>query len=114
MPCRVHKIEAQPNIALLNFPVQTRVRAFGFCPITQTPSLVVYCHTPLTTRPFPASQKIEKELDSAKQQFAEFERKDVKMREDLKHLKEKLKKLDQKAKKVSSLLAVFAGPGFGF
>lgn len=36
------------------------------------------------------------------------------MREDLKHLKEKLKKLDQKAKKVSSLLAVFAGPGFGF
>jgi Skp family chaperone for outer membrane proteins len=74
---------------------------------------VVYCHT-LSTRSSPAPQKIEKELDSAKQQFAEFERKDVKMREDLKHLKEKLKKLDQKAKKVEACLQSLLVRAFGF
>lgn len=66
--------------------------------------LVIVGTVALLTPSFSAPpQKIEKELDSAKEQFAEFERKDVKLREDLKHLKEKLKKLDQKAKKVGHL-----------
>lgn len=48
---------------------------------------------------------IEQELDSdmrkCKEEFKEFERQDVKHREDLKHLNQKIKKLEDKAEKVS-------------
>jgi structural maintenance of chromosome 4 len=39
-------------------------------------------------------------MKSCKDQFKEFERKDVKYREDLKHLKQKIKKLEDKVQKV--------------
>lgn len=39
-------------------------------------------------------------MKACKDQFKEFERKDVKYREDLKHLKQKLKKQEDKAQKV--------------
>lgn len=41
-------------------------------------------------------------MKSCKDQFKEFERKDVKYREDLKHLKQKIKKLEEKAEKVNT------------
>jgi predicted RNase H-like nuclease (RuvC/YqgF family) len=38
----------------------------------------------------------DKQLRSCKKEFKEFERQDVKYREDLKHMKQKIKKLDDK------------------
>ncbi|XAR51734.1 hypothetical protein NMG60_11006451 [Bertholletia excelsa] len=50
--------------------------------------------------------KIQEELDSGlrkcKEEFKEFERQDVKYREDLKHVKQKIKKLDEKIEKDST------------
>ncbi|XP_052198087.1 structural maintenance of chromosomes protein 4-like [Diospyros lotus] len=50
--------------------------------------------------------KKQEELDSGlrrcKEEFKEFERQDVKYREDLKHMKQKIKKLDEKIEKDSS------------
>uniref|UniRef100_A0A0D9WI72 Structural maintenance of chromosomes protein n=1 Tax=Leersia perrieri TaxID=77586 RepID=A0A0D9WI72_9ORYZ len=43
--------------------------------------------------------KHAKRQETCKDQFKEFERKDVKYREDLKHLKQKIKKLEDKAEK---------------
>ncbi len=40
--------------------------------------------------------KIQKELDAANERFKEYERKDVKLREDIKHLQAKQKKLADK------------------
>lgn len=45
-------------------------------------------------------QELESQLRHCKDEFKEFERQDVKHREDLKHLKQKLKKLDDKIDKV--------------
>jgi structural maintenance of chromosome 4 len=39
-------------------------------------------------------------MKSCKDKFKEFEREDVKYREDLKHLKQKIKKLEDKVQKV--------------
>jgi structural maintenance of chromosome 4 len=38
----------------------------------------------------------DKQLRSCKKEFKEFERQDVKYREDLKHIEQKIKKLDDK------------------
>uniref|UniRef100_A0A0D3G9D9 Structural maintenance of chromosomes protein n=1 Tax=Oryza barthii TaxID=65489 RepID=A0A0D3G9D9_9ORYZ len=46
--------------------------------------------------------KHAKRQESCKDQFKEFERKDVKYREDLKHLKQKIKKLEDKTEKDTS------------
>lgn len=39
-------------------------------------------------------------MRTCKEEFKEFERQDVKYREDLKHMKQKLKKLEDKLEKV--------------
>ncbi|KAM0839402.1 hypothetical protein ACQ4PT_060337 [Festuca glaucescens] len=44
-------------------------------------------------------EDLENNMKTCKDQFKEFERKDVKHREDLKHLKQKIKKLEDKAEK---------------
>ena len=44
--------------------------------------------------------KLRAELDKATKEFAEFERKDIKHREDLKNMKQRAKKLDEKLAKV--------------
>ncbi|CAN6332537.1 unnamed protein product [Urochloa humidicola] len=44
-------------------------------------------------------EDLENNMKACKDQFKEFERKDVKYREDLKHLKQKIKKLEDKAQK---------------
>lgn len=49
---------------------------------------------------FLAFQELDSGLKSCKDEFKEFERQDVKFREDLKHLKQKIKKLDDKVEKV--------------
>lgn len=48
---------------------------------------------------------IQKELETASSDFKEFERKDIKYREDIKHIKSKLKKLEDKASKDANKLA---------
>uniref|UniRef100_A0A452ZFG6 SMC hinge domain-containing protein n=1 Tax=Aegilops tauschii subsp. strangulata TaxID=200361 RepID=A0A452ZFG6_AEGTS len=47
-------------------------------------------------------EELENNMKVCKDQFKEFERKDVKHREDLKHLKQKIKKLEDKAEKDTS------------
>ena len=49
---------------------------------------------------------VAKELERANEEFKEFERKDIKYREDLKHLKAKLKKLQDKLSKDSARIQV--------
>ena len=49
---------------------------------------------------------VAKELERANEEFKEFERKDIKYREDLKHLKAKLKKLQEKLAKDSAKMQV--------
>ncbi|OAY83225.1 Structural maintenance of chromosomes protein 4 [Ananas comosus] len=44
-------------------------------------------------------EELDTEMRTCKDQFKEFERQDVKYREDLKHLKQKIKKLDDKVEK---------------
>ena len=43
--------------------------------------------------------EIQAQLEKAEETFKEFERKDIKLREDMKHLKTKLKKLSDKIAK---------------
>ena len=45
-------------------------------------------------------QGLDNELRECKEKFKEFERQDVKHREDLKHVKQKIKKLEDKLQKV--------------
>ena len=45
-------------------------------------------------------------MDKAEEAFKEFERKDIKLREDMKHLKTKLKKLTDKIAKDATKLQV--------
>ncbi|TVU20023.1 hypothetical protein EJB05_36210 [Eragrostis curvula] len=47
-------------------------------------------------------EDLENKMKTCKDQFKEFERKDVKYREDLKHLKQKIKKLEDKSEKDKS------------
>lgn len=45
-------------------------------------------------------QELDSQLRNCKDEFKEFERQDIKHREDLKHLKQKIKKLEDKLEKV--------------
>ncbi|KAB2064392.1 hypothetical protein ES319_A09G015800v1 [Gossypium barbadense] len=47
-------------------------------------------------------EELDNDLRTCKEEFKEFERQDVKYREDLKHMKQKLKKLEDKLEKDSS------------
>ena len=49
---------------------------------------------------------VAKELERANEEFKEFERKDIKYREDVKHLKAKLKKLQDKLTKDTTKMQV--------
>ena len=49
---------------------------------------------------------VAKELERANEEFKEFERKDIKYREDVKHLKAKLKKLQDKLVKDTAKMQV--------
>ncbi len=49
-------------------------------------------------------EKIQKELDQSQADFQEFERKDIKYREDLKFMKTKLRKIEDKRSKVRLFL----------
>lgn len=49
---------------------------------------------------------VAKELERANEEFKEFERKDIKYREDLKHVKAKLKKLQEKLNKDTTKMEV--------
>lgn len=49
---------------------------------------------------------VAKELERANEEFKEFERKDIKYREDLKHLKAKLKRLQDRLAKDSARMQV--------
>lgn len=49
---------------------------------------------------------VAKELERANEEFKEFERKDIKYREDVKHLKAKLKKLQDKLAKDTAKMQV--------
>lgn len=48
---------------------------------------------------------IQRELENASDEFKEFERKDIKFREDIKHIKAKIKKLEDKESKDTAKLA---------
>lgn len=53
-------------------------------------------------------KELDTNLRKCKDEFKEFERQDMKHREDLKHVKQKIKKMDEKVEKVtytSSLIA---------
>lgn len=52
-------------------------------------------------------EELDRGLRSCKDEFKEFERQDVKFREDLKHLKQKIKKLDDKVEKDSKKITDF-------
>jgi structural maintenance of chromosome 4 len=52
---------------------------------------------------------IQKELDTANERFKEYERKDVKLREDIKHLTARQKKLADKIAKDSAKAQVCFG-----
>lgn len=45
-------------------------------------------------------QELDNDLRTCKDEFKEFERQDVKYREDSKHIKQKIKKLEEKLEKV--------------
>lgn len=45
-------------------------------------------------------------LKRCKDEFKEFERQDVKHREDLKHVKQKIKKMDEKVEKVRYIYSI--------
>lgn len=45
-------------------------------------------------------QELDSDLRHCKEEFKEFERQDVKYREDFKHIKQKIKKLEDKIEKV--------------
>lgn len=45
-------------------------------------------------------QELDNDLRRSKEKFKDFERQDIKYREDLKHIKQKIKKLDDKLEKV--------------
>lgn len=45
-------------------------------------------------------QELDNDLRRSKEKFKDFERQDVKYREDLKHIKQKIKKLEDKLEKV--------------
>lgn len=47
-------------------------------------------------------EELENSLKASKEQFRDFERQDLKYREDMKHMKQKIKKLEEKVKKDSS------------
>lgn len=47
--------------------------------------------------------EIQRELDKTDAGLHEYERKDIKLREDIRHLKAKLKKLDEKLAKEGAL-----------
>ena len=55
---------------------------------------------------FVMGQELEENLKKSAEEFKEFERQDLKYREDLKHTKQKLKKLDEKMEKVNITLLV--------
>lgn len=59
------------------------------------------CHTY-----FGKIQELDSDLRNCKEEFKEFERQDVKHREDLKHIKLKIKKLEDKTEKVGQKLLV--------
>ncbi|GAA0146311.1 hypothetical protein LIER_06300 [Lithospermum erythrorhizon] len=50
-------------------------------------------------------EELENQLHNCKDEFKEFERQDIKHREDLKHLKQKIKKLEDKLEKDSSKIS---------
>jgi structural maintenance of chromosome 4 len=54
---------------------------------------------------------IQRELEAATGEFKEFERKDIKYREDLKHLKSKLKKVEDKSAKDAAKLSAVEAEG---
>ncbi|KAK1305515.1 Structural maintenance of chromosomes protein 4 [Acorus calamus] len=49
-------------------------------------------------------EELDNDLRTCKDEFKEFERQDLKYREDLKHMKQKIKKLDNKLEKDSSVI----------
>ncbi|KAK1259586.1 Structural maintenance of chromosomes protein 4 [Acorus gramineus] len=49
-------------------------------------------------------EELDNDLRACKDEFKEFERQDLKYREDLKHMKQKIKKLDNKLEKDSSVI----------
>ena len=53
---------------------------------------------------FVMGQELEENLKKSAEEFKEFERQDLKYREDIKHMKQKLKKLDEKMEKVNITL----------
>ncbi|XP_074317799.1 structural maintenance of chromosomes protein 4 [Silene latifolia] len=52
-------------------------------------------------------EDLDNELRKCKEQFKEFERQDVKHREDLKHIKQKIKKIEDKAEKDAAKITDF-------
>lgn len=79
------------------------------CKTARMPSMISYAlpqspHVPwLCARRVKAEAKqhaaVQRELDAANERFKEFERRDVKLREDLKHLKARRQKLAERAQK---------------
>lgn len=63
-------------------------------------SLLHNCFEILHSKFFYSWQELDNTLRVCKDDFKEFERQDVKYREDLKHKKQKIKKLDEKLEKV--------------
>lgn len=61
-------------------------------------SVIIYCSKLVVVA---AIQELDKDLKSCKDQFKDFERQDLKHREDLKFMKQKIKKLEDKLEKVS-------------
>lgn len=50
------------------------------------------------------AQELDSDLKNCKDEFKQFEREDVKYREDLKHMKQKIKKLTDKLEKVGKVI----------
>ena len=53
---------------------------------------------------------VQRELDAATERFKEFERRDVRLREDLKHLKAKRRKLAERLQRDAAKHTVRTGP----
>ena len=72
--------------------------SFTSCTLLQSPHVNCLCAGRVKAE---AKQHaaVQRELDAATERFKEFERRDVKLREDLKHLKARRKKLAERSQK---------------
>lgn len=108
---QVQKLFLQLTVALrlpvASVPCQCNRQVHHSLLLPVSPILVHICLTVHRFTDMSADHgAVAKELERANEEFKEFERKDIKYREDLKHLKAKLKKLQEKLTKDTAKMQV--------